>query len=190
MLPAIGSNFRLPITPSTVLSRAQFTDISANVQRFVVCPKCHSLYCTNDPLPACCTYVRFPNHPVHKQRTPCGEPIQKGRNATLSKEFVYSPLRESLQQLFERENFEHDIEKWRNREVPKDTMFDIYDGKMWTEIPNFDNPNEAFVKQPRSLLLTLNVDWFNPFHGHSYSCGAIYITINNLSRAERLKKET
>lgn len=39
------------------------------------------------------------------------------------------------------------------------------------------------------MQLTLNVDWFRPFRGEVYSCGAIYLTINNLPRAVRYKKE-
>ncbi|OAD71072.1 hypothetical protein PHYBLDRAFT_148290 [Phycomyces blakesleeanus NRRL 1555(-)] len=38
-------------------------------------------------------------------------------------------------------------------------------------------------------MLTLNIDWFQPFNGVTYSCGAIYLSINNLPREERYKKE-
>ncbi|OAD68741.1 hypothetical protein PHYBLDRAFT_117149 [Phycomyces blakesleeanus NRRL 1555(-)] len=38
-------------------------------------------------------------------------------------------------------------------------------------------------------MLTLNIDWFQPFNGVTYSCGAIYLAINNLPCSERFKKE-
>ncbi|KAG2215213.1 hypothetical protein INT45_013019, partial [Circinella minor] len=43
--------------------------------------------------------------------------------------------------------------------------------------------------QPHSLLLTLNVNWFGPFENSTYSCGAIYLTVNNLPLSEHFKTE-
>ncbi|OAD68554.1 hypothetical protein PHYBLDRAFT_63532 [Phycomyces blakesleeanus NRRL 1555(-)] len=37
-------------------------------------------------------------------------------------------------------------------------------------------------------MLTLNIDWFQPFNGVIYSCGAIYLAINNLPRSEQFKE--
>ena len=76
-------------------------------------------------------------------------------------------------------------EKWRNRDVPSDMLFDIYDGNVWKDFTKSEraSPNDHFV------LLMLNIDWFEPFHDANYSCGAIYLTINNLPRSERFKKE-
>ena len=49
--------------------------------------------------------------------------------------------------------------------------------------PEFNN----FLATPYSFLLTLNVDWFQPFIRTVYSTGAIYMTIQNLPREERYK---
>ena len=38
-------------------------------------------------------------------------------------------------------------------------------------------------------MLTLNVDWFQPFSHTEYSVGAIYLTLQNLPRSERFKEE-
>ncbi|OAD78443.1 hypothetical protein PHYBLDRAFT_157552 [Phycomyces blakesleeanus NRRL 1555(-)] len=38
-------------------------------------------------------------------------------------------------------------------------------------------------------MLTLNIDWFQPFDGRKHSSGAIYLSINNLPWSERLKSE-
>ncbi|OAD65938.1 hypothetical protein PHYBLDRAFT_152965 [Phycomyces blakesleeanus NRRL 1555(-)] len=60
------------------------------------------------------------------------------------------------------------------------TLCNIYDGEAWTGLK--DNNNKIFVENFRSLMMTLNINWFQPFDGTSYSCGAIYLVINNLSR--------
>ncbi|OAD66193.1 hypothetical protein PHYBLDRAFT_70971 [Phycomyces blakesleeanus NRRL 1555(-)] len=39
-----------------------------------------------------------------------------------------------------------------------------------------------FVDTEQSLILMLNIDWFQPFDGVTYSCDAIYLAINNLPR--------
>ena len=68
-------------------------------------------------------------------------------------------------------------------------MFDIYDGAMWTGIMDADDDRRSFVEHPRSLLLTLNIDWFRHFKNSHCSCGAIYLGVNNLPRTEQFKKE-
>ncbi|KAG1571238.1 hypothetical protein G6F48_013495 [Rhizopus delemar] len=36
-------------------------------------------------------------------------------------------------------------------------------------------------------MVSLNVDWFQPSDGMHYSCGGVYLTINNLPRSSRMK---
>ena len=86
-----------------------------------------------------------------------------------------------------RPSFEAKIEEWRSRSRVADTFYDVFDGDMWREF--VDRDGHQFVAEPRSLLLTLNVDWFGPFENSTYSCGAIYLTVNNLPRSERFKTE-
>lgn len=103
--------------------------------------------------------------------------------------FVYNSVKRSIQSLFSWPDFEKKINAWRDRRLPDGMMLDIYDGRMWQAIPDPDEPDRPFADHKRSLLLTLNVDWFQPFDGGGYSCGAIYITVNNLPRNDRFKKE-
>ena len=49
----------------------------------------------------------------------------------------------------------------------------IYDGQVWHEY-NSDK-TKHFLATPHNYLLTLNVDWFQPFSHLQYSVGAIYI---------------
>ncbi|KAG0975909.1 hypothetical protein G6F57_010776 [Rhizopus arrhizus] len=66
-------------------------------------------------------------------------------------------------------------------------MYDIYDGQFWNEFK--DRDGNLFTSQARSLLFTLNVDWFQSSKRTVYSVGAVYLTINNLPRSIRYKKE-
>ena len=46
-----------------------------------------------------------------------------------------------------------------------------------------------FLSSPFSYMVTLNVDWFQPFVRTQYSLGAIYLSIQNLPRELRYKEE-
>ena len=71
--------------------------------------------------------------------------------------------------------------------IGNDFLGDIYDGAVWKR---FNSPDQFdFLTSPHSYLLTLNIDWFQPFDRGVYSVGAIYITIQNLPRSERYKVE-
>ena len=64
---------------------------------------------------------------------------------------------------------------------------DIYDGRIW-----YDFNSDAgcrFLCGPMAYLVTLNVDWFQPFIHTQYSVGAMYLTIQNLPRNVRCKEE-
>jgi len=60
---------------------------------------------------------------------------------------------------------------------------DIYDGLIWKSF------RDNYLSAPYSYLLTLNVDWFQPFKRTKYSVGAIYATIQNLPREKQFKEE-
>ncbi|KAL1925866.1 hypothetical protein VTP01DRAFT_7277 [Rhizomucor pusillus] len=90
--------------------------------------------------------------------------------------------------MFERPGFAKKITHWKRRSTNSDVLYDVYVGRMWHEL--MDQNNEGFVHDDNSLLLSLNVDWFQQFStGRIHSVGAIYLTINNLPRSERYKPE-
>ena len=64
---------------------------------------------------------------------------------------------------------------------------DIYDGKIWERYNSSEG--KYFLSSPHSWLLTLNVDWFEPFERGVYSVGAIYMSIQNLPRDVRYHPE-
>ena len=51
------------------------------------------------------------------------------------------------------------------------------------------NTKQMVSTIPILYLLTLNIDWFQPFTHIEYSIGAIYLAIKNLPRNERFKEE-
>ena len=71
--------------------------------------------------------------------------------------------------------------------APQGTIKDIYDGNIWKEFQFYKG--NAFLNQPYSLGLILNVDWFQPFSHTQYSVGVIYLTVLNLPRHIRYKRD-
>ena len=54
-----------------------------------------------------------------------------------------------------------------------DCLGDIYDGEVWRTLHSDDMGN--FLSTPHSYLLSMNIDWFQPFvHGATHSVGAVY----------------
>ena len=169
-------------------------------EKYVVCPKCHSVYHYNDCInkqrygastSKLCRHVAYPNHPQQSRRTSCDTVLLKsiktkqGVSLQPYKVYPYHSLKASISRLVSRPGFLEDCEKWRNRstQVPSSFLGDIYDGCVWGEF------NSVFLGAPYCYLLTLNVDWFQPFERDVYSLGAIYLTIQNLPRNIRYKPE-
>lgn len=187
LIAAFANGYQIPSTLSTVEGKYGFDALTKHVKRFVVCPKCHYVY--TEDVPRHCSYVRFPEPRSTAQRTPCNAPLyQSARSKCPNKVFAYNSLIANLTVLFNRLGFEKQINEWRARKVPTASLFDVYDGRMWYEIRDADSDREVFVEHNRSLLLTLNVDWFRPFSGVPCSWVAIYFTINNLPRSVRYRK--
>ena len=97
------------------------------------------------------------------------------------------PLIKSLSRLLSKENFVQACEKWRSRLTLDQHLGDIYDGSVWKFYNSSAGNN--FLASPYHYLLTMNVDWFEPFERGVYSVGAIYLTVQNLPRDERYKPE-
>lgn len=186
--------------PSSVYKLNRLLNINENdFNKYVVCPKCHSLYTFEQCFevrgrPKLCSFVAYPEHPHQLRRRPCGERLLS--EITLNNDkikhyprkiYCYKPVCESLASLMKRQGFLKTCEAWRLRKVPPDYLCDIYDGQIWKEFQNINN--NPFLATPYNLALMLNIDWFSPFKHSPYSVGAIYIVIANLPRSERFKKE-
>ncbi|OAD68829.1 hypothetical protein PHYBLDRAFT_149840 [Phycomyces blakesleeanus NRRL 1555(-)] len=52
-----------------------------------------------------------------------------------------------------------------------------------------DKDSVQFVQDSRSLMLTINIDWFQPLNNVSHLSGAIYIAIDNLLQNKQFESE-
>lgn len=172
-------------------------------EKYVVCPACDSVYESDYCIkrkangtiePKNCTHVSYPNHPHVSRRMPCSSVLLKKVRTKVGhifrpiKTYPYKSLRLSIEQLIKMNPSFLDIcEKWRSRVVPDGYICDIYDGLIWQDFNSVEGYN--FLTSPHCYLLTLNVDWFQPFDRRIYSVGAIYLTIQNLPRHLRYRIE-
>ena len=168
-------------------------------EKYVICPKCNMLYHLSDirqgngQIPTC-TYVPFPDHSQRRFRSPCGEKLMKevilkGEKRVLYpiKTFCYKSIISSLKCLLDRPGFQQMAESWRSRKRVPGTYRDVYDGRVWREFQSKESGQ--FFDKPRRYGFTINVDWFQPYKHSPYSVGAIYLSMMNLPRDERYKKE-
>ena len=86
--------------------------------------------------------------------------------------------------MVKRDGFLSKCEKWRTCTSVEHTYSDVYDGHVWKSFES-----SGFLEVPNHYLLTMNVDWFEPYVRSVYSVGVIYLTIQNLPREERYKLE-
>ena len=171
-------------------------------KKFVVCPKCWKLFSFEDSIEECgsirstkhCNFVAYPNHTQRARRTPCNADLLKkvelasGKNILHPyKMFCYRSLKSTLQDFLQRPDFQKECEHWRSKLRNSGCYEDIYDAKMWMD---FQNPGgQPFLSLPYTYGLTLNIDWFQPFSHTVYSVGAIYMSILNLPRHIRNKRQ-
>ena len=118
-------------------------------KKYVMCPKCHSLYEFEDcyhTVGSCnksktCSFVKFTNHRQPWRRRPCGETLLK--EVTLkdgSKRLYMHPHKiycyQSLIESIKRPNFVDRCELWRSREVRSvgQILGDVFDGRAYGEI--------------------------------------------------------
>ena len=149
---------------------------SDDVISYVVCPNCDSVYeyqsCfelsrSGTKKSKVCSHIPYLNHPQESRRKPCGAVLLKKvkvkyeYNLCPIRSYAYKPLKATITQLARRKGFLHCCELWRGRSVPPDFVCDIYDGLFWKAFNLSENKN--FLSLPHCFLLTLNVDWFEPF---------------------------
>lgn len=171
---------------------------------YVACPKCDSLYEYDDCIKtssdgmkesAKCCHVTMPNHPHRSRRRPCGAVLMKKQRTKNRisiipiKAYPYRSIKKSMKHLLVNTGFIEKCEHWRKRAslISNEYLGDIYDGSVWRKFNS--NEYDNFLAVPYSYLLTMNIDWFQPFSHTVYSTGAIYLTIQNLPRNERYKIE-
>lgn len=179
----------VPESLATLRKKSGMEKLLEDGKAYVVCPSCHRVYRDGElrPRQYLCDYHDLENG------SPCNAYLfQNVRGRIIPpKVFAYHPISSSIKRMMSRPGFAEDVEHWRSQQNPTDTMYDVYDGNMWRNLSiTIDNECIPFVQLEYALMLTLNVDWFQAFDRKApYSVGAIYLTINNLPRSIRFKKE-
>ncbi|KAF7304950.1 hypothetical protein MKEN_01209400 [Mycena kentingensis (nom. inval.)] len=78
----------------------------------------------------------------------------------------------------------HDGWRWRNVPAHVERQWDAAHKRVLDIVPENLEPIR-FVSLPCGLLLTINLDWFQPMESRIHSSGALWLTVNNLPRAIR-----
>ena len=100
--------------------------------------------------------------------------------------YCYKSLQSSLQNLLLRPGFIEGCEHWKTRNT-SGTICDVYEGTVWKDFLLV--AGQPFLSAPYSYGLMLNIDWFQPFKFSIYSVGAICLTVMNLPRSQRFKRQ-
>ncbi|KAG1450441.1 hypothetical protein G6F56_008350 [Rhizopus delemar] len=99
---------------------------------------------------------------------------------------MYNSITTTIRNFMVRPGFTESLVKWQSREEVPGRYMDIYDGAVWKTFKTDPANSVPFVEEsPYNLMMTLNVDWFQPYRGTQHSSGAIYLTIQNLPRDQR-----
>lgn len=184
--------------PETVRRAVKLLGLNdEEVIEYVVCPMCHSVYEYEDCVithrngkkeSKLCSYMKYQLHPQLSRRKECHTLLLKSVPKNHLVPFLtypYHPISLSLQRLAARPGFLSLCEKWRQREstIPVGYYGDIFDGAVWKRF------SQDFLTAPYSYLLTINIDWFQPFKNTQHSVGVIYLIIQNLPREHRFNEE-
>lgn len=183
------------ILPTTMYSLRGFLKTGAgSFIRYVTCPTCYEVYTYEDCIKRCSTKETSERCSQKAGLRQCGtlllKPVQSATGKLLLhplKTYCYMPIKNSLQELLNRPDFQDACEAWRSRKVTKGIISDVYDGKIWMDFQHYEG--KPFLSQPLTYGLMLNVDWFKPCKHLEYSVGAIYLIIMNLPRQVRFKQE-
>ncbi|OAD81159.1 hypothetical protein PHYBLDRAFT_72980 [Phycomyces blakesleeanus NRRL 1555(-)] len=165
LLSIYKQDFQLPVSLSGLQSMTELSVMTKEIKRFVVCQDCYKVYEESVAAPLNCDFIKLGAH------TTCNCKLMS---------YVYQSLKRALKILFLCLDFEQKIMHWNQEFKITAILCDVCDGEAWTDLKG--NDNEIFVENFCSLMLTLNINCFQPFNGTSYSCGAIYLVINNLPR--------
>ena len=102
--------------------------------------------------------------------------------------YCYQSIISSLKELLLRSSFIETTELWRQGSIPNsDILSDKYNGKNWKEFLNISRV--PFLSLPFNFVLSINIDWFQPYKYSTYSAGANYIAIQNLPHHLRFHSE-
>ena len=173
--------------------------------RYSSCPTCHNIYPLNESwtmlagkkCSKTCSFVRFPQHTQMRMRQPCGTALLKTMTSSRGTRFLYPKslfcyLRPqvSLAELLSRPDAVAACKHWKPRRSVAGVYSDVYDGNIWKNF--FEDSGRdgfPFLAEGINLMLSLNIDWFQPYKHTAFSVGVMYLAVLNLPRELRFRKE-
>ena len=181
--------------PCSLYRLHQQVGFRESFEKYVVCRKCNTLYQFKDCIDSIghskrCSYQAF-----RGQRRPshCETLLLKtvelasGRKILYPlKVYCYQSIQFSLQRFLLQPDFVKLCEQWRFCENGN-MLCDVYDGQLGKDFQCVSD--KPFLAQPYNYAFTLNVDWFQPFLLTTSSVGVVYLTVSNLPRTLRFKRE-
>jgi hypothetical protein len=182
--------------PRDPRSYEKVINIKVEEDRQVVCPQCGTSYSVQlGCMPSqtkCLARAIVGSHP-------CGRELFRRRGTRLVPILLFRRRRlgDWLQELLARPGMIHRLDQaWKQaRHSPSDTVSDFWGGSFARTMKGPDSvmPFSSVPQNESRLLLSLSVDWFNPFHnkaaGQVASTGVMFITCLNLPPSERYKDE-
>ena len=190
-----NDDYRFPKSMATFLKHNNLTTYSQEgIKYFAVCSKCHklSLVKENPSEEDITCFADLTNAAYIPQRKTsyCEGQVYEYKNYSTSrklvpvKEYPYCSLVTLLKKFFLRQGFADRVKAWKNRATAEGYLRDFYDGANFSSFKTSPSDTTAFTAESDyNLLLTLNVDWFGPYKA-TYSVGCIYLTIQNLGKAD------
>ena len=186
--------------PSSLYLLRKFVNLKRdNFVKFVVCPKCASLYqlknCTR-LVGGQIVLIIYGQKPFNKGHVrECGTALARKVISGSGKVRFYPPkiycfnsVIDQVKGLRKRPGVPEMCEKWRKNQVDETIVADVYDGSIWRDFLKFRG-NDS-LNAPRNLAFAINVDWFQPFkRRNDRSVVVIYLVLLNLPRQQRFKWE-
>lgn len=131
------------VFPKSLYSLYKSVHYEDSFNKFVVCPKCETLYTQEQCIEKIgtqrvsknCSNIKYPNHPFVTGRAPCQSLLLKTVQFTSGRKllypfkfYCYKSIQSTLQSFLLRPGFHSNCQKWRTR--PDSPFFsEIYDAK-------------------------------------------------------------
>ncbi len=100
--------------------------------------------------------------------------------------FIEGSIETQLQSLFAKEGFEEELKfRFNRKKKCHNSIEEIYDGEVYQKLTTCNGP----LSDPRNISLTWNTDSIPIFKSSKFSVWPFYCVINELSFAQRTKRE-
>jgi hypothetical protein len=103
-----------------------------------------------------------------------------------AKAFFYRSITGAIQDFFFRPGFDQMIKAQQRRQGVPGYMCDVGDGDVWNTFRLADDQPVFTQESNRNLMISINLDWFQPSENTQHSTGAVNITIQNIPREYRM----